>query len=56
MSHLLNELISASSVRAVEEEAKTATDSETKEGVKDDKKEKSDKKEDITKKTPTEKK
>jgi len=39
-----------------EGEAKTATDSETKEGVKDDKKEKSDKKEDITKKTPTEKK
>ena len=37
--------------------AKTATtDSDTKEGVKDDKKEKSDKKEDITKKTPTEKK
>ena len=40
-----------------EGEAKTATtDSDTKEGVKDDKKEKSDKKEDITKKTPTEKK
>ena len=39
-----------------EGEAKTATDSETKEGVKDDKKEKSDKKENITKKTPTEKK
>ena len=40
-----------------EGEAKTVTtDSDTKEGVKDDKKEKSDKKEDITKKTPTEKK
>jgi len=44
-----------------EGEAKTATDSETKEGVKkegvkDDKKEKSDKKEDATKKTSTEKK
>ena len=40
-----------------EGEAKTVTtDSDTKEGIKDDKKEKSDKKEDVTKKTPTEKK
>ena len=39
-----------------EGEAKTTTDSDKKEGDKDDKKEKSDKKEDITKKTPTEKK
>ena len=39
-----------------EGEAKTTTDSDKKEGDKDDKKEKSDKKEDIAKKTPTEKK
>ena len=39
-----------------EGEAKTTADSETKEGVKDDKKEKSDKKENVTKKAPTEKK
>ena len=39
-----------------EGEAKTSADSDTKEGAKDVKKEKSDKKEDVTKKTPTEKK
>ena len=39
-----------------EGEAKTATDSDIKEDVKNDKKQKSGKKEDITKKTPTEKK